>query len=249
LIMKTRGASTLVPSEGFEPVIAKAGVQIPRKTTDPIDYFNRLYLAREPGQKVVSKRLTSTRDQFLKEKDLMSELKEITLNLEPDMKRSWCSPTTITTPVTEHLAMLSEPWQNAEEAQFCRVRFDKWRESSCLKTESDWESFSDFLAMSKCTQNTTLRIKSEERSDQLLVRMFMRAYAQEELGLQRSMTYKQLAEWLNGLGYEIKESTIASSRTGRLDLGVVPKTAYVERLVNKLVGQFPSFEHTKLIAD
>lgn len=242
LVMKTRGASTLQAKGSSDPILAKASVQVPQGVLDPVAYMNKLYLSRHPGQQTTSKRLTSTRKQFLNSQDMLSENQEVRLNLEPDFKRRLTDPVMVETGLGEHIAFTSEAWGRRSEGEFTRVRFDKWRETNCLKAVADWDSFCDFIAMSKLTRTKGVKIKSGERSDRFLARIFLRAYAQEELGLKRSLTYLELSEWFTARGYEITASTARSGRSSALVLGAVPLTAYTVELLQQLLDEFSEFD-------
>lgn len=195
--MKTRGQLTYKESEGFPIVHARAGVKPPADI--PRDDYNRymvdLYMNRAPGQKLRRGSLISTRDMWLNESDLVAVESEIRLNLEFDFKRQLLAPT-----MNEgHLLMYSRPWDDMSQALKQRQLFDDWRQTHALKDEADWEDWCDFLYCRNVFTPLKLKV-GLNRSDDVLVRLFLRALAQHQWGLtpddRKIQTSKETATWL-----------------------------------------------------
>lgn len=246
IAIKTRGQITTVPDPGYEPVLAKAGIQVPTGVEDQNAYMTNLYLDRKPGQKVSSKHLTPSRTQFMNNQDVVGVTTHSFLNFEPDFKRKLVNPRMIKVGDREHVAFDSQPWSHRRLGEGVRVRMDYWRKKHCLKTVEGAEDFEDYVKISRLTKLAGIRIKLDESSDQLLARMFLRVYAQEALGLTRSMTYSALAQWLTDNGYLTYGSTARSAKVARLGLGVVPVTGRVIGLLKAMIEEFPSFEYQGL---
>ncbi|EMV5222086.1 hypothetical protein AAC892_004946, partial [Escherichia coli] len=175
IAMKTRGQLTYRAIQGKPVVHARAGVKppadIPR--SDYNDYMVDLYLNRLPGQTLSRSTLISTREMWLSESDLVSREQDIRLNLEFDFKRQPVQPA-----MNEgHLLMFSRPWDNMEEALQQRSLFDDWRQTHTLKTLADWDDWCDFLYCRTVFSDMKLKVGSK-RSDDILVRLFLRALTQ-----------------------------------------------------------------------
>lgn len=180
IAMKTRGQLTYRAIQGKPVVHARAGVKppadIPR--SDYNDYMVDLYLNRLPGQTLSRSTLISTREMWLSESDLVSREQDIRLNLEFDFKRQPVQPA-----MNEgHLLMSSRPWDNMEEALQQRSLFDDWRQTHTLKTLADWDDWCDFLYCRTVLSDMKLKVGSK-RSDDILVRLFLRALTQCQWGL------------------------------------------------------------------
>ncbi|EEV6076933.1 hypothetical protein EKP92_22050, partial [Escherichia coli] len=201
IAMKTRGQLTYRAIQGKPVVHARAGVKppadIPR--SDYNDYMVDLYLNRLPGQTLSRSTLISTREMWLSESDLVSREQDIRLNLEFDFKRQPVRPA-----MNEgHLLMFSRPWDNMEEALQQRSLFDDWRQTHTLKTLADWDDWCDFLYCRTVFSDMKLKVGSK-RSDDILVRLFLRALTQCQWGLmlkdKKSYSCKEVAEWLTSEG-------------------------------------------------
>lgn len=204
IVMKTRGQLTYRAIQGKPVVHARAGVKppadIPR--SDYNDYMVDLYLNRLPGQTLSRSTLISTREMWLSESDLVSREQDIRLNLEFDFKRQPVQPA-----MNEgHLLMSSRPWDNMEEALQQRSLFDDWRQTHTLKTLADWDDWCDFLYCRTVFSDMKLKVGSK-RSDDILVRLFLRALTQCQWGLmlkdKKSYSCKEVAEWLTSEGYSV----------------------------------------------
>ena len=204
IAMKTRGQLTYRAIQGKPVVHARAGVKppadIPR--SDYNDYMVDLYLNRLPGQTLSRSTLISTRELWLSESDLVSREQDIRLNLEFDFKRQPVQPA-----MNEgHLLMSSRPWDNMEEALQQRSLFDDWRQTHTLKTLADWDDWCDFLYCRTVFSDMKLKVGSK-RSDDILVRLFLRALTQCQWGLmlkdKKSYSCKEVAEWLTSEGYSV----------------------------------------------
>lgn len=204
IAMKTRGQLTYRAIQGKPVVHARAGVKppadIPR--SDYNDYMVDLYLNRLPGQTLSRSTLISTREMWLSESDLVSREQDIRLNLEFDFKRQPVQPA-----MNEgHLLMSSRPWDNMEEALQQRSLFDDWRQTHTLKTLADWDDWCDFLYCRTVFSDMKLKVGSK-RSEDILVRLFLRALTQCQWGLmlkdKKSYSCKEVAEWLTSEGYSV----------------------------------------------
>jgi hypothetical protein len=253
--MKTRGQITgeygekSTTGDTCPPVIARAGVQLPegsRGIWDGNEYMVVLYVNRYPGQKVMRKSLISLGQQMVTESDFIEIKSEIRLNLEPDFKRCLTNPRMGDIRGIPHIVCDSVPHKNREDGEFMRVRFDRWRKTSCLKTMEDYESWEDFLGMSTATQGSRLRIKADERSDELLQRLFIRCYAKKKLKLQRTYNYRELADWFTDNGYKITHKQVSNYTSGKMFLGVVPVTIRTVKLLKLLLEIFPGFDYEQL---
>jgi len=243
IAMKTRGQITSEEEPGFEPVIAKAGVQVPKSAADQHKHMLDLYLNRYPGQKVPYTSLTSSRQQFLFNRDVMNETHEVRLNLEPDFKRGLVSPRMVGVRGQTHIAFDSVPHQCREDGEFYRQRLDHWRKENCLKTMQDWENLHEYILLAKLAKNSVIRPKKNEKADEFFLRVFLRIYTQELYDVPRKYTNKHMAEVLTSGEYPTKPSMFGYAKDAEVVEGIIPVTASTMRLLNFLLTEFPTFNY------
>lgn len=241
--MKTRGQLTYKESEGFPIVHARAGVKPPADI--PRDGYNRymvdLYMNRAPGQKLRRGSLISTRDMWLNESDLVAVESEIRLNLEFDFKRQLITPT-----MNEgHLLMHSRPWDDMSQALKQRQLFDDWRQTHALKDEADWEDWCDFLYCRNVFTPLKLKV-GQNRSDDDLVRLFLRALAQHQWGLtlddRKRQTSVEIAAWLVEAGYSVTSSDVKNAGRAKLPPIIFGSlTSRMAHLMDHITLKYPGF--------
>ncbi|HAM5138818.1 TPA: hypothetical protein IB003_002663 [Escherichia coli] len=243
IAMKTRGQLTYRAIQGKPVVHARAGVKppadIPR--SDYNDYMVDLYLNRLPGQTLSRSTLISTREMWLSESDLVSREQDIRLNLEFDFKRQPVQPA-----MNEgHLLMSSRPWDNMEEALQQRSLFDDWWQTHTLKTLADWDDWCDFLYCRTVFSDMKLKVGSK-RSDDILVRLFLRALTQCQWGLmlkdKKSYSCKEVAEWLTSEGYSVTVTDVKNAvraKIPQMKFGSV--TPRMKSLMDIIARKYPTF--------
>ncbi|EMW87853.1 hypothetical protein [Escherichia coli] len=243
IAMKTRGQLTYRAIQGKPVVHARAGVKppadIPR--SDYNDYMVDLYLNRLPGQTLSRSTLISTREMWLSESDLVSREQDIRLNLEFDFKRQPVQPA-----MNEgHLLMFSRPWDNMEEALQQRSLFDDWRQTHTLKTLADWDDWGDFLYCRTVFSDMKLKVGSK-RSDDILVRLFLRALTQCQWGLmlkdKKSYSCKEVAEWLTSEGYSVTVTDVKNAVRAKIpQMKFSSVTPRMKSLMDIIARKYPTF--------
>ena len=243
IAMKTRGQLTYRAIQGKPVVHARAGVKppadIPR--SDYNDYMVDLYLNRLPGQTLSRSTLISTREMWLSESDLVSREQDIRLNLEFDFKRQPVQPA-----MNEgHLLMFSRPWDNMEEAMQQRSLFDDWRQTHTLKTLADWDDWCDFLYCRTVFSDMKLKVGSK-RSDDILVRLFLRALTQCQWGLmlkdKKSYSCKEVAEWLTSEGYSVTVTDVKNAVRAKIpQMKFSSVTPRMKSLMDIIARKYPTF--------
>lgn len=243
IAMKTRGQLTYRAIQGKPVVHARAGVKppadIPR--SDYNDYMVDLYLNRLPGQTLSRSTLISTREMWLSESDLVSREQDIRLNLEFDFKRQPVQPA-----MNEgHLLMFSRPWDNMEEALQQRSLFDDWRQTHTLKTLADWDDWCDFLYCRTVFSDMKLKVGSK-RSDDILVRLFLRALTQCQWGLmlkdKKSYSCKEVAEWLTSEGYSVTVNDVKNAVRAKIpQMKFSSVTPRMKPLMDIIARKYPTF--------
>lgn len=243
IAMKTRGQLTYKAIQGKPVVHARAGVKppadIPR--SDYNDYMVDLYLNRLPGQTLSRSTLISTREMWLSESDLVSREQDIRLNLEFDFKRQPVRPA-----MNEgHLLMFSRPWDNMEEALQQRSLFDDWRQTHTLKTLADWDDWCDFLYCRTVFSDMKLKVGSK-RSDDILVRLFLRALTQCQWGLmlkdKKSYSCKEVAEWLTSEGYSVTVTDVKNAVRAKIpQMKFSSVTPRMKSLMDIIARKYPTF--------
>lgn len=243
IAMKTRGQLTYRAIQGKPVVHARAGVKppadIPR--SDYNDYMVDLYLNRLPGQTLSRSTLISTREMWLSESDLVSREQDIRLNLEFDFKRQPVQPA-----MNEgHLLMSSRPWDNMEEALQQRSLFDDWRQTHTLKTLADWDDWCDFLYCRTVFSDMKLKVGSK-RSDDILVRLFLRALTQCQWGLmlkdKKSYSCKEVAGWLTSEGYSVTVTDVKNAVRAKIpQMKFSSVTPRMKSLMDIIARKYPTF--------
>ncbi|EMX6368732.1 hypothetical protein ACYKVK_003137 [Enterobacter hormaechei] len=243
IAMKTRGQLTYRAIQGKPVVHARAGVKppadIPR--SDYNDYMVDLYLNRLPGQTLSRSTLISTREMWLSESDLVSREQDIRLNLEFDFKRQPVQPA-----MNEgHLLMFSRPWDNMEEVLQQRSLFDDWRQTHTLKTLADWDDWCDFLYCRTVFSDMKLKVGSK-RSDDILVRLFLRALTQCQWGLmlkdKKSYSCKEVAEWLTSEGYSVTVTDVKNAVRAKIpQMKFSSVTPRMKSLMDIIARKYPTF--------
>ncbi|HCR3321142.1 TPA: hypothetical protein ON514_000667 [Citrobacter freundii] len=243
IAMKTRGQLTYRAIQGKPVVHARAGVKppadIPR--SDYNDYMVDLYLNRLPGQTLSRSTLISTREMWLSESDLVSREQDIRHNLEFDFKRQPVRPA-----MNEgHLLMFSRPWDNMEEALQQRSLFDDWRQTHTLKTLADWDDWCDFLYCRTVFSDMKLKVGSK-RSDDILVRLFLRALTQCQWGLmlkdKKSYSCKEVAEWLTSEGYSVTVTDVKNAVRAKIpQMKFSSVTPRMKSLMDIIARKYPTF--------
>lgn len=243
IAMKTRGQLTYKAIQGKPVVHARAGVKppadIPR--SDYNDYMVDLYLNRLPGQTLSRSTLISTREMWFSESDLVSREQDIRLNLEFDFKRQPVQPA-----MNEgHLLMFSRPWDNMEKALQQRSLFDDWRQTHTLKTLADWDDWCDFLYCRTVFSDMKLKVGSK-RSDDILVRLFLRALTQCQWGLmlkdKKSYSCKEVAEWLTSEGYSVTVTDVKNAVRAKIpQMKFSSVTPRMKSLMDIIARKYPTF--------
>ena len=243
IAMKTRGQLTYKAIQGKPVVHARAGVKPPADIlrSDYNDYMVDLYLNRLPGQTLSRSTLISTREMWLSESDLVSREQDIRLNLEFDFKRQPVQPA-----MNEgHLLMSSRPWDNMEEALQQRSLFDDWRQTHTLKTLADWDDWCDFLYCRTVFSDMKLKVGSK-RSDDILVRLFLRALTQCQWGLmlkdKKSYSCKEVAEWLTSEGYSVTVTDVKNAVRAKIpQMKFSSVTPRMKSLMDIIARKYPTF--------
>ncbi|WP_305811679.1 hypothetical protein [Photobacterium leiognathi] len=103
--------------------------------------------------------------------------------------------------------------------------------------------------MYKASDNREIRLKKDEKSHELMARLFIRFYGHETSGIRKcDITAKALSEWLGSLGYDIKASAIRGAGRLKLVQSVVPVTASTLAFARQLIDKFPSFDPSLMFA-
>ena len=247
--VKTRFQTTLELHPDFPPVEACASIKVPTGENKS-EYALKLLMERFPGMKIDVKTLISNQEQFMTEADMVEVENPKKIGLEPDCKVQLCNPREAKISGKTHIVCDTKPFSTMEDANFYRIRFNRWRQSNCLKTLDDWHNWNEFFEASiglKHCKNK-VRLKKDEGTDGVLLRLFLRAYAQELLGLSRAMTYAGLSRWLTDNGYPTSPSQARGGINKELHLGLVRATDNTVKLLKLLLDQFPDFNYEPLFA-
>ena len=254
VIMRNRGQATAIPYENEPIVLAKASISPPLPKAQHNDYVLDLFLSRTPDMKTEIRPFVSIRQQWVGGDDFVRQPRSVRLNLEPDLKRKPVAARMGQVRGVEHLVFDTVPWPTAAEGLRARVIFDQWRRLRCLKTLSDWGDWVDFyrftMAVDRLRQSGQSRgiNFTAEGAVGVLRRLFLRAYAQEALGLVQTLSYRELAEWLTAAGYPTRREEVQNAKRAKLVENVVPNVANVRLLLDFLVVRFPTLQQDRLLA-
>ncbi|MGY4015940.1 hypothetical protein [Aeromonas molluscorum] len=236
--IKTRGQCTAIQGD-TPPVLAKAGVKCAGTTEEQNAWILRLYLDREPGQKIDASHLISLRDQWLTESDLIEIKKQIRLSYEFDQKRQLVNPRMVEVAGETHIACDTVPWDDAGMADHCRARFDGWREDNCLKTMEDWASWEDYYESALALQGSKMRVY-EDGSLGILTRILTRSLVQKKW-FRHSMVNREIVALLTSVGLSVTVDTCKNCKRATLYEHVVPVTDKVLKVLALLLRQLPDF--------
>ena len=261
---RNRAAFTALPAKGSKPVLAKGSVKVPDGVGDANDYLLGLYLDRRADTAVPRRDLIPLRDQWRENGDLVAVQRTPLLNMEPDLKRCLRAPRMVAIAGgphagRRHLATSSEPFATVEEMLETRALFIGWRHATgrCLKDMDDWHDWEDYRASTLAARGAARRPRrTAGGSADDLKRQFLRALVRGEWGLRLGrQTYRDIAEWLTGVGYRTSVDAVKNARRGgdraspkrRGDAPLVPHSvAATERtleLLKVLLERFPDFQY------
>lgn len=255
LPMRTRTVATLmidaVTLEKYGMLLAKGSISPPAGTEDRNQFMIDLYFNRTPGQKTMTRPFVSLREQMIHARDVVRLERWTTMNLEHDMKRRPIHPRMEAYPGGTHLAFDTEAWPTLQDAEMARDIFDEWRETRSLKTLQDFRDWEDFYIakranriMRKSGKKAAMQV-TETGSVGILVRTFLRAYVREAWGLQRTMSYPELAKVLTGLGFKTRKDDVKNGNKGELVEAMVPRTPRTEEFWRKLIPLFDGMDETR----
>ena len=145
-----------------------------------------------------------------------------------------------------HIACDSRPWATSEEADHARARFDGWRETGCLKSMDDWESWEDHYESALACQGSTMRVR-DDGSVSVFIRVMVRVLVQKAW-FTHSLSYRDIAELFTSLGHPITVDTCKNNKRGKLYEHVVPVTTRVLRLLVLLRKALPQIPIEPLFA-
>ena len=255
--MKTRGQITGLAHSDYKLILAKAGVSPPVPADQHNEYMLKLFLDRVPEQKTETRPFTPIRDQWNKDLDVVRSTREILLNLEFDFKRRLCDPVIVAVNNADlginacHVSLGSRPWNSIDEAERARAVFDGWRRERCLKTLDDWldwdNHFQFVLARDrlKSTGKSAGIRDTGNGSVDIFRRLFLRAYSQELCGLNKSMSYSELAQWLTHQGYITTVDELKNAKRSKFIENVIPHTDRMRQFASLLYNRFPDIEINK----
>jgi hypothetical protein len=288
--MKTRGQVSVPATGGEgKPISAKAGVKLPSTYVEesqqdkdnwdiddptgmgmPVPSFwednaeaawmLNAFLDRTYDTTFPMSSLVSMRDMFEDDLDLVSEERDIRLNLDFDWKRELIDPemrevhsprrTSDDYGAPHHIFAKSKPWKSAEEFNTTRTRFDQWRyqKKSVLKTFDDWNSWREYF------QTGEVSAKGIRRGEGGLVdqakRTILHAYVKRLWGLPGG-GYKKIAEYLTNAGYPTSENDLknAGRKKGSVVENAFPPDKEVIALVNVMTQRYPDFQWKFVFTD
>ena len=241
---RTRGQSTLIPVEGSEPVLAKAGLQAPTKDkAEQNAWINDLFINRTANSTQTLKLLRTLPDIYKNGGDLVSRELVRRVSMEYDWKRCPASITTRPIGDVPHLYFDTKPWLSVADYQKCRDDWERFTsvQGGVLKTESDLAGFHDY-------RNTPvypgIRKPRHDTSVATARRMTLRALVRSAWGLDAAaMSYVEVAHWLTSLGYATKREDLenANRPSVKLTPHLVVRTPATERFVAVVRERFPTF--------
>jgi hypothetical protein len=251
---RTRGQATTEPWEGFKIILAKAGISAPSSDREEQNEFIvKTFINREGNERYEVELFRTLRqvhdaDGAL---DVGKYKRHIAYRMDYDWKRV-PGRERGTSPIhgVDHVWFTTLPLPSAAVYQHLR---DSWyaftRESPrVLKSESDLSDFEGYMAIARTAGLKRSRKKDPEQN--AVLKMFLRAYAREELGLKRELTNRQLLDCLEPAGFSLKLSDVENAKRAKslLKLHCIHATPTVVGLLARLQQLFPTFEADRLIS-
>lgn len=215
-------------------------------------YMLDLFMHRQPGDKTLTFPFTPFREQWVHDTDVVRLTREVTLNLEYDMKRRLIDPRVIAVTNGEHVALSSVPWNSLDECERTRAIFNGWRANRCIKTLGDFEDWEDHYQFSLVRdrlqrsglQGFGVRATNKGITDAFR-RLFLRVYTNELCGLTKTMTNAELADWLTKQGYPTTVDELKNAKRAKFVEHAIPPTRRVLELAKVLEAGFPSIQICK----
>jgi hypothetical protein len=280
LCCKTRGqASVGILPPTMKTLLAKAGVSPPKKVFEtaedgyvkefdwcvdspdyqiPIDlkdfthnsYLLDLFLNRTADTKITTTSFISMRDMARFNKDLIEEVREVSLNMDFDWKRELVDPRMVFVGDSrlgnpEHITLSSRPWKNVEQFKLVRKLFDQWRyeKNAVLKTLEDWKDWCDFKEyhVLRSEGHYTGRGAPVEQYK----RWFLNMYSNRHYDLNGGK-YAELAAWLTSNGHPTTVQQIKDAKRSKGVSLVSPplNVAEVKDLHELLLARYPTLPTT-----
>ena len=215
-------------------------------------YMLDLFMRRQPGDKTLTFPFTPFREQWVHDSDVVRLTREITLNLEYDMKRRLIEPRVIAVAGGEHVALGSVPWNSLEECERTRAIFNGWRANRCIKTLEDFEDWEDHYQFSlvrdrlQKSGSPGFGVRSTNKGiTDVFRRLFLRAYVQGLCGLTKTMTNTELADLLTTHGYPTTTDELKNAKRAKFVEHAIPRTRRVLELAKVLEAGFPSIQICK----
>lgn len=256
ICMRTRGQLTAEINPDIEPerqiVLAKAGesTSTNEKKQANAEMIER-YLNRVPKQKSVRQSFISVREQVTKDPDVIKVKRQVLMNLEFDMKRRPVNPRMVMASGYPVLTYDTIPWKTAREAEFARAVFDGWRRDRCIKSLGDFADWEDhylcrrtIAALKARGVNVSIQV-TKKGSVGILKLMFLRAYFNRAWGLERSKTYKEVADLFSEWGYPTSLNDVRNGSKGVLVENVVPRTPLTLALWEKMREAFDGLDEAR----
>ncbi|MCW1913012.1 hypothetical protein OJ996_05485 [Luteolibacter sp. GHJ8] len=254
LAWRTRGQATLEGYDGFRIILAKAGISAPTSDKEEQNEFIvKTFIEREGNDRYEIELFRTLRqihdaDGAL---DVGKYKQHIAYRMDFDWKRLPTSERG-TSPILgiDHVWFRTQPLPNA--AVYQRLR-DSWhaftRENQrVLKSESDLADFEGYMAIERTAGLKRSRKKDPEQN--AVLKLFLRAYAHEELGLKRVLANRQLLDCLESAGFSLKLTDVENAKRAKsqLKLHCLRPTPAVTGLLERLQRLFPTFEADRLIS-
>ena len=209
---------------------------------DHNEFMLRLFRDRTPDTKLSVQMLTSLREIYTDECDLVSSSQDRRVNLDPDFKCDLVDPVER----DDLLFCGSRPWSTVEEFNTVRALFEEWRRDRVLKTLDDWGMWSEYRAGAQASQ-MGVRRSSGGVVDQAR-RVFLRAYVRGLWGLPGG-DYKGIAEWLTAAGYPTSENDLKNAKRAKdpVERAIPADAPGVADFVRTIQDRFPKFAWRLLV--
>jgi hypothetical protein len=250
---RSRGAFTAVVSPGSKPILAKAGIKVPRDEPDQNDFLLGMYLDRTIDTVNPREDLVAFRVQWIGDTDLVSVERHPRINLEPDHKRKLVNPRMVRIvggphAGREHLATSSVPHETVEAMMEERALFEGWRRTTgqCLKDMARWDDWQDYRDSTLAARGAGKRPhRTAGGSADDLKRQFVRALVRGDwsVGIGRQ-SYREVAEWLTGAGYPTSVDALKNATRPAAGLieHSIARTEKTVELLAVILGDYPEFE-------
>lgn len=266
---RTRGQATILPGvkeDSKRIVLAKAGIKPPiwaTETGEQNDYIVDTFLSRTGDTLIEMDVLTSMRDMFKYDTDLVSKSVKKSLSMEFDFKRRPYAVGEVNLRLpngkeSTHVAFSTEPFDSVEEFRLTRDMWDGYRRSEefCIRTVDEFRHFAEFVDRSRSLSDD--KKKHMQKKDRDGLQRFRRdlcdAFKNGKAGFEgyRNGSNKEFAQLLNEAGFKdspafVEDHHVENGKKRKFEENATAPTRKVLVVMRALKKVFPELRENEFL--